>query len=81
LRVRLFAQEAEMLLMVGLFMTIASLLLITSMGDTGLLDRLIPVTVLASVFMGRVLQTRAEAVRLLTRLHRRFGDARASANR
>jgi hypothetical protein len=48
-------------------MALASLLLLSARNaDVGLLDRLIPVTVLAAVFVGRILQTRAEASRMLS---------------
>jgi len=64
--IRLFAQEAETLGMLSGFIAIVAVLLLTGRGtDVGILDRLIPVVVLLSVLAGRVMQTRAEARRLL----------------
>jgi hypothetical protein len=64
--IRLFAQEAETLGMVIGYLALFALLLLTwSALDVGLLDRLVPVTVIMAVAAGRVMQTRAEASRLL----------------
>ncbi|MEQ1690411.1 MAG: hypothetical protein ABMA00_03950, partial [Gemmatimonas sp.] len=66
LAIRLFAQEAETLgTIVAFVFFVAILLLATRATDVGLFDRLIPVVVMCSVLVGRILQTRAEVRRLL----------------
>ncbi len=67
LAVRLFAQEAETLGTIVAFVCLVALILLTTQAtDVGVFDRLIPVVVMCSVLVGRILQTRAEVRRLLS---------------
>ena len=66
LAIRLFAQEAETLGMIVAFIGLVAILLLTaSSTDVGVFDRLIPVVVMCSVLVGRIMQTREEARRLV----------------
>ena len=64
--IRLFAQEAETLGMITGFLGFVAILLLSGRAtDVGIWDRMIPVVVMASVLLGRFMQTRSEARRLL----------------
>jgi hypothetical protein len=64
--IRLFAQEAETFGMIVGFMSVVAMILLSGRGtDVGIMDRMIPVVVLASVVAGRFMQTRADARRLV----------------
>ncbi len=64
--IRLFAQEAETLGMIACFASLAAgVVLFSGITEVGILDRMIPVVVVVSVMLGRFMQTRAEARRLL----------------
>jgi hypothetical protein len=59
--IRLFAQEAETLGMITGFLGFVAILLLSGRAtDVGIWDRMIPVVVMASVLLGRFMQTRSE---------------------
>lgn len=64
--IRLFAQEAETFGMIAGFTGFVAVILLTGRGtDVGIGDRMIPVVVMVAVLVGRFMQTRADARRLL----------------